>query len=87
MGKHHTFVMPRDEFARRPGDERLDADELAELAAEDAREACLEDMAEIAAHNRSYAEGDWSLDDWLEWSPVGRGYAAAHERSVAGMVA
>lgn len=48
-------------------------------------EAWRDDMAEIAAHNRNVMKGDWSLTDWLEWSDVGRGYAAAHERSVAGM--
>ncbi len=63
----------------------LDADELADLAAEDARAEWREQMAELALHNRAYRDGDWDLDDFLEWSPVGRGEAAAFARSTAGM--
>ena len=62
-----------------------DADEQAELAREEAEFCWREDMAEIAAHNRHVMDGDWTLDDWLEWSPTGRGYAAAHERATVGM--
>ena len=65
----------------------LTADELAELAAEDARADWLEEMAEIASHNRNVRDGDWTTADWLEWSPVGRGYAAAHQRATYGMTA
>ena len=79
MGHHsHRFVEPT--FARRPGDETLA--QIAAFADDDAYDDWREAMAEIAAHNRSYAEGDWSLNDWLEWSPVGRGEAAEHARSL-----
>ena len=63
----------------------LTAYEMAELAREDAYAEWREAMEELAMHNRHYHDGDWNLDDWLEWSPVGRGEAAAWERSVAGM--
>ncbi len=64
----------------------LTDEEMAELAREDAEADWREEVAEYAHHCRAYAEGDWDLDDYLEWSPVGRGLAAAHARSVAGMV-
>ncbi len=63
----------------------MDPNELAELAREEAEHAWREDMAEIAMHNRAYRDGDWTLDDFLEFDPCGRGYAAAHERSTIGM--
>jgi hypothetical protein len=42
-----------------------------------------EEMAELAMHNRHVRDGNWSIEDWLEWSPVGRGEAAARERQLA----
>ncbi len=63
----------------------MDPDELAELAREEAEHQWREDMCEVAMGCRAYAAGDWTIDDYLEWSPVGRGYAAAHERSTFGM--
>ena len=59
--------------------------ELAELAREDAAADWREAMAELAMHNRAFSDGDWTLDDWIEWSPVGRGEVAAYARSTAGM--
>ena len=81
MATAHTATFaPAQPFA-------LTAGELAELAREEAEFCWREDMAEIAMGCRAVRDGDWTTDDWLEWSPVGRGYAAAHERSVTGMVA
>ena len=59
--------------------------ELAELAREDAVADWREAMTELAMHNRAFSDGDWTLDDWLEWSPTGRGEAAAYARSTVGM--
>lgn len=68
---------------------QLTAYELAVLAREEAeaerRERWREELVEIALHDRRYANGDWSLDDWLEWSSLGRAEAAAFERSTYGM--
>ena len=44
-----------------------------ELARVDAYEQWREQMAELAWHNRAYRDGDWDLDDWIEWSGEGRG--------------
>lgn len=63
----------------------LTADELADLAREDAEQEWREYAAEAAQHCKAYREGDWTLDDYLEWSPEGRGLAAAHTRSTVGM--
>lgn len=59
----------------------LTAEELAELA----EDAWREEMAELAMHNRHYREGSYTLDDWLEFSPVGRGEYAARQRELRGM--
>ena len=56
-----------------PAPLELTAYELAELAREDAHEQWREQMAELAWHNRAYRDGDWDLDDWIEWSGEGRG--------------
>ncbi len=66
-------------------DNGLTADELAELAREDAEYEWREEMREIALHHRDYRDGVWDLDDWLEFSSCGRGYAAAHARDTFGM--
>ena len=78
MGSYHRFTLPRAPVAPT-------ADELAAFAEDDAYETWRDEMAELAMHNRAYAEGDWDLDDFLEWSPVGRGEAAAHQRSTWGL--
>ena len=62
-----------------------DADEMAEIAREEAEYVWREQMQEVAQHCRAYREGDWDLSDWLEFDPCGRGYAAAHERATVGM--
>lgn len=50
----------------------LDADELAELAAEDARAELIDqarDAADEAARwNRNYANGDWNLAEWMDYT-------------------
>ena len=83
MGIHQPLATPAPAA---PLGISLSAEEMAELAREDAEYEWREEMREIALHHRDYRDGVWDLDDWLEFSSCGRGYAAAHARDTFGMV-